>query len=248
MLDGEGYIATNAHVVTATAADQAQDVYVELSDGNRVGAKIVGGRPERRRRAAEGRSGRSVAHAAASSAVSHRIAVGPPVAAIGSPFGERQSLSVGVISAVDRNIESLTQFSIGDAIQTDAAINPGNSGGPLLDGRARCSASTPRSSPLRRRRGRGVRDPVDTVRRSLRELRRNGRVGYGYLGVQTLAALATAGQAARPGRARRRADPAGRGRQSRRERRVRAGNDQLAFQAQSIQTGGDVIVAVDGHR
>ena len=52
------------------------------------------------------------------------------MAAIGSPFGERQSLSIGVVSAIDRNIESLTRFGIGNAIQTDAAINPGNSGGP----------------------------------------------------------------------------------------------------------------------
>ena len=63
--------------------------------------------------------------------------VGEPVAAIGSPFGEDQSLSVGVISATDRTIESLTNFAIDNAIQTDASINPGNSGGPLLDAKAR---------------------------------------------------------------------------------------------------------------
>ena len=59
------------------------------------------------------------------------------MAAIGSPFGEEQSLSVGVVSALDRSIESLTGFDIIGAIQTDAAINHGNSGGPLLDGRGR---------------------------------------------------------------------------------------------------------------
>ena len=59
------------------------------------------------------------------------------MAAIGSPFGEEQSLSVGVISALDRAIESLTGFEIAGAIQTDAAINHGNSGGPLLDARGR---------------------------------------------------------------------------------------------------------------
>ncbi len=64
--------------------------------------------------------------------------VGSPVAAIGSPFGERQSLSVGVVSAIDRDIQSLNgQFAIPGAIQTDAAINPGNSGGPLVTPRAR---------------------------------------------------------------------------------------------------------------
>jgi S1-C subfamily serine protease len=60
------------------------------------------------------------------------------VAAIGSPFGERQSLSVGVISAIDRDIQSLNgDFAIPGAFQTDAAINPGNSGGPLVDATAR---------------------------------------------------------------------------------------------------------------
>src|SRR6185503_9949488 len=62
------------------------------------------------------------------------LVVGMPVAAIGSPFGEEQSLSVGVISAIDRSIESLTGFATSGAIQTDAAINHGNSGGPLLNG------------------------------------------------------------------------------------------------------------------
>jgi S1-C subfamily serine protease len=61
------------------------------------------------------------------------VHIGEPVAAIGSPFGEPQSLSVGVVSALDRSIESLNGFSISGAIQTDAAINRGNSGGPLLD-------------------------------------------------------------------------------------------------------------------
>ena len=55
------------------------------------------------------------------------------MAAIGSPFGEQQSLSVGVVSATDRSVDSLTKFQIEGAIQTDASINPGNSGGPLLD-------------------------------------------------------------------------------------------------------------------
>ena len=61
------------------------------------------------------------------------VEVGEQVAAIGSPFGERQSLSVGFVSALDRSIPSLTSFQIDGAIQTDASINPGNSGGPLLD-------------------------------------------------------------------------------------------------------------------
>ncbi len=81
------------------------------------------------------------------------------MAAIGSPFGEKQSLSVGVVSAIDRNIQSLTRFGIGNAIQTDAAINPGNSGGPLLDAKGRViGVNAQIKSAVGRRRGRGLRD------------------------------------------------------------------------------------------
>ena len=141
VLDGKGYIATNAHVVTSESDDKkASQVYVEFSDGNRVKAQIVGVdlnadvallkvEPD------------GLSLTPLTLGESHNLAVGEPVAAIGSPFGERQSLSIGVISAIDRNIDSLTRFKIGDAIQTDAAINPGNSGGPLLDAHGRVPVS-----------------------------------------------------------------------------------------------------------
>ena len=102
--------------------------------------------------------------------------MGDPVAAIGSPFGEEQSLSVGVISALDRDIESLTDFGIGDAIQTDAAINHGNSGGPLLDAHGRVIGINAQiESTGGGGEGVGFAIPVDTVRRSLEELREKGR-------------------------------------------------------------------------
>ena len=139
VLDGDGYIATNTHVVTngQPEFDRARQVFVDFADGNRVPARDRRHRPERGRRAAQGRPEGPFAHRRSSSARSTGLQVGDPVAAIGSPFGEEQSLSVGVISALDRNIESLTDFGIGDAIQTDAAINRGNSGGPLLDAHGR---------------------------------------------------------------------------------------------------------------
>ena len=114
--------------------------------------------------------------------------MGDPVAAIGSPFGEEQSLSVGVISALDRNIASLTDFGIGDAIQTDAAINRGNSGGPLLDAQGRVIGI---NAQIRTETGEGAgvgfAIPVDTVKRSLDQLREDGEAEYGYLGVSTQA-------------------------------------------------------------
>ncbi len=186
VLDGEGYIATNAHVVTtgdAPDTERATEVYVEFSDGNRVPAKIIGDDPNS-----------DVALIKVDPAGldltplqlgrSDDLIVGQPVAAIGSPFGERQSLSVGVVSAVDRNIESLTAFAIGNAIQTDAAINPGNSGGPLLSAQGRVlGINSQIKSTSGGGEGVGFAVPVDTVRRSLSELRADGTVDYGYLGV-----------------------------------------------------------------
>ena len=116
----------------------AQQVYVEFSrrrprhgDGRRL-------RPLRRRRA----SSRSTRRRTPSSPIplgdSSRVVVGQPVAAIGSPFGNVDSLSVGVVSAIRRSIPSLTsRYNLVDAIQTDAPINHGNSGGPLFDARGR---------------------------------------------------------------------------------------------------------------
>jgi S1-C subfamily serine protease len=250
VIDGEGYIATNAHVVTTDRGDttaRADRVYVEFSDGNRVSARIVGHDPNADvallKVDPEGLS-LTPLHLGQSEST----AVGEPVAAIGSPFGERQSLSIGVVSALDRTIQSLTQFEIGDAIQTDAAINPGNSGGPLLDAQGRVLGINAQiKSQSGGGEGVGFAIPVDAVRRSLRELRAKGRVDYGYLGVESLTlwpqladrlgldedtgALVQRVVGGSP------ADEAG----------IEAGEDQITFQGQDdIATGGDLIVGVNG--
>ncbi|HYP48773.1 MAG TPA: trypsin-like peptidase domain-containing protein [Thermoleophilaceae bacterium] len=189
VLDANGYIATNAHVVTSgdpPNAKRAKQVFVEFSDGNRVPAEIIGDDPFADVALLKvDPKGLSLSPLALGR--SESITVGEPVVAIGSPFGERQSLSVGVISAVDRTIQSLTQFQIGDAIQTDAAINPGNSGGPLLDSKGRVLGI---NAQIKSRSGGGegvgFAIPVNAVRRSLGELREKGRVEYGFLGVTTL--------------------------------------------------------------
>ena len=114
------------------------------------------------------------------------VQVGDPVAAIGSPFGEENSLSVGVVSAKNRTIEALTDFSISDAIQTDAAINRGNSGGPLLDAHGRVIGI---NSQIRSSGGGsvgvGFAVPVDTVRRSVDQIRADGKVRYAYIGISS---------------------------------------------------------------
>jgi S1-C subfamily serine protease len=250
VIDGNGYIATNAHVVTTDRGNttvKADQVFVEFSDGNRVPATIVGHDPNADVALLKVvPSGLSLTPLRLGESGS--IAVGEPVAAIGSPFGERQSLSIGVISALDRTIRSLTQFEIGDAIQTDAAINPGNSGGPLLDADGRVIGINAQiKSQSGGGEGVGFAIPVHAVRRSLHELRDRGRVDYGYLGVETLTvwpqladrlelgvdtgALVQDVVGGSP------AEDAG----------IEAGSDQISFQGQTrIATGGDLIVGVNG--
>ncbi|MFM8793006.1 MAG: S1C family serine protease, partial [Solirubrobacterales bacterium] len=176
-------------------------------------------------------------------------AVGEPVAAIGSPFGERQSLSIGVISATDRSIDSLSEFNINGAIQTDASINPGNSGGPLLDSNAEVIGINQQiETNSGSNSGVGFAIPVAAINYSLDQLRSSGEVRYAYLGVSTQGlwpqlaeelgidseAGALGGEVS-PGSA---AADAG----------IKGGDERITFQGSPIQAGGDVIVSVDGKK
>jgi S1-C subfamily serine protease len=186
VLNGEGEIVTNAHVVTTGEGDairRAQQVYVEFADGNRVEARVMGQDPN---------ADVALLHVDTDGLTlralplgdSEHVTVGSPVAAIGSPFGRAQSLSVGIVSAVDRSISSLTDFQISGAIQTDAAINPGNSGGPLVgaDGRV-IGINQQIATKSGGGEGVGFAVPIDVVKRSLDQLRDGGAVHYAYLGV-----------------------------------------------------------------
>jgi S1-C subfamily serine protease len=250
MLDDQGYVATNAHVVSSGRGpelDPAQEVFVDFADGNRVPAEVVGTDPFSDVALIKiDPAGLELTPLELGS--SSDLTVGDSVAAIGSPFGERQSLSVGVISALDRDIESLTRFQIGNAIQTDAAINQGNSGGPLLDARGRVLGI---NAQIRSTSGGGVgvgfAIPVDTVRRSLDQLRREGEVSYAFLGVSSqdlYPQLAEhLGVDAREGALVvdvAEGSPA-------QEAGLEPGEGKTEFQGQpDIPEGGDVIVAVEG--
>ncbi len=192
IVDTKGTILTNAHVVTdvaessGAAVNAAEKVYVEFKDRDRVPARIVGW---------DLFSDVAVIRVDPEShplqpvplGSSAAVVVGSPVAAIGSPFNEQSSLSVGVVSAINRTIDSLTSgYSISDAIQTDAPINHGNSGGPLFDAAGRVigiNAQIRSSSGSGE--GVGFAIPIDTVRRALEQLVRTGRVSYAYVGVTT---------------------------------------------------------------
>jgi 2-alkenal reductase len=118
---------------------------------------------------------------------SSRVVVGEPVAAIGSPFGQESSLAVGVVSATERSIDSLTSaYDVSDAIQIDAPINHGNSGGPLLDARGRVIGINAQiRSDSGNAEGVGFAIPINSARRSMEQLIATGRVAYAYVGVTT---------------------------------------------------------------
>jgi S1-C subfamily serine protease len=186
VLNGEGEIVTNAHVVTTgegAAIRRASEVYVLFADGNRVEARVLGHDPNADI-ALLRVDPKGLALRPLPLGDSEKVTVGEPVAAIGSPFGQAQSLSVGIVSAVDRNVASLTEFRIAGAIQTDAAINPGNSGGPLVgsDGRV-IGVNQQIQSRSGGGEGVGFAVPIDIVKRSVDQLRDSGTAKYAYLGV-----------------------------------------------------------------
>jgi S1-C subfamily serine protease len=244
-----GEIATNAHVVTTGTGNQirrADQVYVEFADGNQVEAKIVGHDPNA-----------DIALLKVDPAgltlrplpigTRKEVQVGTPVAAIGSPFGEKQSLSVGVVSAVDRAIDSLTEFQISGAIQTDAAINPGNSGGPLVDGAGRVIGVNQQiKTQSGGGEGVGFAVPADVVKRSLDGLRKDGEVRYAYLGVQSVELY--------PQLVKRFGLPVEKGAwvqtvQGPAEKAgLKGGHGETRFQARTFSDGGDIITSIDGHK
>jgi S1-C subfamily serine protease len=112
------------------------------------------------------------------------VRVGDTAIALGNPYGLQHTLTVGVVSATERTIDAPDGFPIAGAVQTDAAINSGNSGGPLLNAAGRVIGVNAQSEPGTT--GIGYAIPVDTLKRVVPELRREGHVERAYLGVATV--------------------------------------------------------------
>ena len=177
--DTNGDIITNFHVIQN--ADAAQ---VTLADQSNWKARVVGVAPDKDlavlRIDAPGNRLRPIPIG-----TSKDLQVGQSVFAIGNPFGLDQTLTTGIISALNREIESVTRRPIQGVIQSDAAINPGNSGGPLLDSAGRLiGVNTAIYSPSGASAGIGFAIPVDTVNRIVPELIRSGRLTRPGLGIQ----------------------------------------------------------------
>jgi len=174
VLTADGYIATNAHVVA-----NASRVTVRLADKKEYTAKIVG--VDEKTDVALIKIEPAAPLQPVELGDSGNLEVGEWVMAIGSPFGLEQTVTVGVVSAKAR---VLGAGPYDDFIQTDAAINPGNSGGPLVDGEGRVvGINTAISSRSGGNEGVGFAIPVGLAKNVLDQLRANGHVERGWLGV-----------------------------------------------------------------
>ena len=184
VLDKDGYIVTNQHVVS-----NGSQVQVRLGEGDEgIDAKVIGSDASTDLAVIKvdpkdvegGLKPLELGEAKA-------LKVGQPTVAIGSPFGLSGTLTTGVVSALGRNIESPNGFSIDGVVQTDAAINPGNSGGPLLNSSGQVIGVNAQiaSSGSASNSGVGFAIPVDTVREVVPQLKTGKKISRPYLGVST---------------------------------------------------------------
>jgi len=179
--DEAGNLVTNFHVIY-----EAQNVQVTLSDRSVFKAEVVGVAPDKDLAVLRIKAPREKLPPLGIG-TSSDLKVGQSVYAIGNPFGLDQTLTTGIISALGREIESLTRRPIQGVIQTDAAINPGNSGGPLLDSAGRLiGVNTAIYSPSGAYAGVGFAVPIDTVSRIIPQLIAFGKVIQPGLGVQVV--------------------------------------------------------------
>ena len=174
----DGYVVTNYHVV-----QQANRVTVTLQDGSTYSATAVGFEPNKDLAVLkiDAPPEKLVPVEVGDSSL---LEVGRKVIAIGNPFGLDTTMTVGVVSALGREIDSMTRRKIRDVIQTDAAINPGNSGGPLLNSLGQLiGVNTAIYSPSGASSGIGFAIPINTVKRIVPDLIQYGRVQTPVLGV-----------------------------------------------------------------
>ena len=178
--DENGYIVTNFHVIQG-----ASRVQITLSDHSSWNARLVGVAPDKDLAVLKIDVPPEKLQPL-SFGDSKMLDVGQKVLAIGNPFGLDTTLTVGVISALGREIDAITKRKIRGVIQTDAAINPGNSGGPLLDSSGRLiGVNTAIYSPNGSSVGIGFAIPVNTVKKIVPQLIKYGRVLRPVLGVET---------------------------------------------------------------
>jgi S1-C subfamily serine protease len=242
VVDKEGTIITNAHVVGDS--DEVQVSFEE--DGDPVEAEVVGSDPD---------TDVAILRVDPDDAElqplplgdSSETEVGDAVVAIGNPFGYTRSVTTGIVSAKQRQIEAPSGFSIENVIQTDASINPGNSGGPLLDAEGKVIGinSQIATGGSQGSVGIGFAVPIDTVKELLPQLKRGDEIERAFLGIEMISVTEDIARdlnlEADEGALIQRvtedgpADEAG----------LRDGGTQVGEQ---LSAGGDLIVEIDGQK
>lgn len=192
--DEDGHVVTNYHVIGGVLAsipkgrktNAVAQVTIQTKDGSRTfPAALVGASREKDLVVLKVDAPKELLRPAQRGAASDDVRVGQAVFAIGNPFGFDHTLTTGVVSGLNRSIQSQVGSLITGAIQTDAAINPGNSGGPLLDSRGRLiGINTAIFTPTGSSAGVGFAIPIDTVNAVVPQLIKNGEVVFPSLEVK----------------------------------------------------------------
>jgi S1-C subfamily serine protease len=245
LIDTEGHVITNSHVV-----EGAEQVEVTLGPSeDSYDAEIAGTDPATDVALLDIDAPANQLHPLALGD-SSQVEVGEPVVAIGNPFGLERTVTAGIVSALQRQIQAPNGFSISHVIQTDAAINPGNSGGPLIDSSGSVIGinSQIQTGGGQGNVGIGFAVPINTARDVVRQLQDDGKVEHAYLGISggTITAdLADAlklpvetgvliNEVVEGGPA----DEAG----------LQGGDSSATIEGANIRVGGDIVVAVDGEK
>ena len=182
MIDGEGHVLTNNHVV-----ENASKITVKLgASDTQYTAEVVGADPA---------SDLALLKVDAPAKELHPLKlgdssaaeVGDPVVAIGNPFGLDRTVTSGIVSALQRQIQAPNGFSIDNVIQTDAAINPGNSGGPLLNAAGEVigiNSQIETGGGSQGNVGIGFAIPINTAKEEIQQLEPKGEVEHAWLGIE----------------------------------------------------------------
>jgi S1-C subfamily serine protease len=245
LIDTEGHIVTNNHVVA-----EADKVEVKLGASDKTyEAEVVGTDPATDVALLKVDAPAGSMHPLALGD-SSEVEVGEPVVAIGNPFGLDRTVTAGIVSAIQRQIQAPNGFSISHVIQTDAAINPGNSGGPLIDSEGSVIGinSQIQTGGGQGNVGIGFAVPINTAREVVQQLEANGKVEHAYLGInggsitpdlaKALKLPVEAGvlvnEVVKGGPA----DEAG----------LEGGDTSATIEGARMRLGGDIITAVDGKK
>jgi S1-C subfamily serine protease len=244
VIDGEGHILTNNHVI-----EGAEKVTVKFGDSEKSHpAEVVGADPGTDIALLKVDAPAKELHPLALGR-SKDVEVGDPVVAIGNPFGLDRTVTSGIVSALQRQIQAPNGFSINHVIQTDAAINPGNSGGPLIDAGGEVigiNSQIATGGGGDGNVGIGFAIPIDTIRSEISQLETKGEVEHAFLGIsggtitpelaKALNLPAKEGvivqQVVKGGPA----DKAG----------LEAGTTSATINGQEVRLGGDIITEVNG--